>query len=263
MSGLVSGISKVFTSVASSVVNVGKAILGVGATTMTAGAASGAGSILGGGLNSVIGSITGGGVLANVLTGAIRQAAIGSLVGGAIGAITGAGFGKGALYGGLGGAALGGIQGLGGGLYSSTGLVPANTPSGMTPTGSAAATAAPSLPAAAAAPAAAAPSGGFASFLGSESGGALLSGLGQGVSAYAQARMEAAEREKDRDFLREKQETLTRSYDLPDTVMPGNNPGGGMAPTTLTPSGAPKPKASTRWRYQYDPSAGNVVRVPA
>ena len=42
MSGIVSGIGKVFSTVTSGVARVGKAIMGVGATTFTAGAATGA-----------------------------------------------------------------------------------------------------------------------------------------------------------------------------------------------------------------------------
>lgn len=103
MSGIVSGIGKAFTSVVSGVAKVGKAILGVGASVFTGGAASGAGGI---------GSIaSGGGVLGNIFSGAAKMA--------------------GNLF------APPGMAQAAGGLFSSAGLAPAATATGLSPLGKA------------------------------------------------------------------------------------------------------------------------------
>lgn len=253
MSGIVSGIGKVFTSVASGVAKVGKAVLGVGASLFTGGAASG------GAIGNVINSVSGGGVLGNVLTGAIKQAGIGALIGGAVGAMTGAGFGKGAMWGALGGAATGALSGSG--LFTAAGVTPADTPTGFAPTGRAATGGIGSdTVAAAAAPAATTGGGtGLMSFLNTEAGGGLVAGLGEGLMSYAQQKSEEEERQKDRDFLRAKEERLTRSYDVAPEALPG---GGTMAalPDTQRPSPAQKYE---RRRYVYNPGSKSIEMVPA
>ena len=83
MSGIVSGIGKVFSTVTSGVARVGKAIMGVGATTFTAGAATGAAPLASGGLAGIVQKFTGTSTLGNILTGAITQAGYGALIGGA------------------------------------------------------------------------------------------------------------------------------------------------------------------------------------
>lgn len=110
MSGVVSGITKVFSAVGSATARVGKAVAGVGASVFTAGAATGAGSLASGGLSGAVQSVAGKGVLSNVLTGAIKMAVPGAV----IGAVTGQGVMKGALMGGLGGAVMGGMGGMDG-----------------------------------------------------------------------------------------------------------------------------------------------------
>lgn len=251
MSGLVSGLTKVFTSVGSGIAKVGKAVLGVGASLFTGGAAPG-------GLGGVLNGLTGGGVLGNMLTGAIKQAGIGALIGGAIGAVSGAGFGKGALYGALGGAATGALSGSG--LFSAAGLTPADTPTGVTPTGSSAgsgaAAAAATAPVTAAAPSA---GKGLFSFLNSETGGSLIAGLGEGLMGYAQGKMEEKQREEDRQFLLDKEERLRRSYDVPVEALPGGGTGATL-PVTQRPTPAQK---YDRRRYEYNKSTGTIDTVYA
>jgi hypothetical protein len=252
MSGIVSGITKVFTSVASGVASVGKSILGVGATLFTGGAASG------GALGNVVNSVSGGGVLGNILTGAIKQAGIGALIGGAVGAMTGAGFGKGAMYGALGGAVTGGLSGAAGsGLFSAAGVTPADTATGMAATGSTAGSAAPSS--IAQAPGVTTGGGGFGQFLNSEAGGAMLGGLGEGIMGYTKMKAEEKERQRDRDYLLDKEMRVRDSYDVSPEALPG---GGTMAalPETQRPSPAQKYQ---RTRYDYDEASGRVIRVPA
>ena len=250
MSGIISGIAKVFTSVASGVAKIGGAVKGVGATLFTSGAASG------GAIGGVIKSVTGTGVLGNILTGAVKQAGIGALIGGAIGAATGQGFGKGALYGGLGGAVTGGLSGAG--LFSSAGVVPGDTATGVTPTGSSAGSGAAAAAATPAAPAAQTGNG-LGSFLNSETGGSLVAGLGEGLMSYAQGKADTQAREDDRQFLRDKEQRLTDSYNVAPEALPG---GGTMAalPTTQRPTPAQK---FERRRYQYNPESKQIESVSA
>jgi hypothetical protein len=147
MSGLVSGITKVFTSIGTGVAKLGSAVRGAGATLFTAGAATGSGltsaATQGGPLSGLLG---GGGALGNVLSGAIKQGLSGGLIGGAVGSLTGEGFAKGFKQGGIVGAIGGGL----GSFFSpaavaggdpgvdptTTGsIVPAESPTGAAPGG--------------------------------------------------------------------------------------------------------------------------------
>lgn len=280
MSGIASGIGKVFSTVGSAVARVGKAVTGVGATTFTAGAASAAPSMATGGLSGIVSSFTGGGVLGNIITGAVTQAGYGALIGGAVGAMTGQGFGKGALMGGLGGAVTGGLFGAAGvnpdpltkgfGQANQSGVVPVEgTATGAAPTGATAsapldvasgrvAQAHGDITGSVAAPAAAAPAasgGGFGSFLKSEAGGGLLAGVGKGLGAYMDAQNRSEEAEKDRDFLRDKEQRLQDSYKVDPSALHGT-----MSDTTARPTPAEK---YSRSRYEYDPAQGRIVQVPA
>lgn len=302
MSGIVSGITKTFQSVGSAVARVGSAVSAVGAATFTAGAATGAKSLASGGLSGVASSM-GGSVLGNVLTGAIKQAAVGAIIGGGISALTGNGFGKGALVGGLGGAVTGGLTGYassGNGLLpagtngaaTDTGLAAADTATGVSPTGvtqsapissrfgenvsaangrtgllsglndqTAALTA--GAGGAAAAPAAAAGGGGLLGFLGTETGGNVISGLGQGALAYYQnqsaekaRKMQAEEYDKGRAAELEKEMRIRNSYNMSPAAYESAAP----VDTTVRPTPA---QAYGRTRYSYDPEAGRVISVPA
>ncbi|MCV0395485.1 MAG: hypothetical protein K5872_22315 [Rhizobiaceae bacterium] len=280
MSGLVSGIGKIFQTVTSGIARVGKAVMGVGSTLFTAGAASGAAPMASGGLSGFIQNFTGGGVLGNVLTGAITQAGYGALIGGAVGALTGQGFGKGALMGGLGGALMGGIAGsqginldpfAGGQQATDSGITSSISPTGAAPTGQTKAI--PAMPPATDMPSArvaqafgeptiytpaegfGAPvrqgGGGLGQFLSSETGGSLIQGLGKGLGDYMAAKERKDAAEADRQFLREKEDRLRASYSVDPSVLHG----------PVTPStGRPTPDQKyARPRYRYDRASGSVV----
>ena len=305
MSGIVSGITKTFTAVGSAAARVGQSIAAVGATVFTSGAATGASSMASGGLSAAASSM--GGVLGNVLTGAIKQGAIGALIGGGISALTGNGFSKGALIGGLGGAVTGGLSGYAGSgtlpagaaapPAGDAGLAAANTATGVAPTG--VTQSAPNsarfgenIPAAsgksglaaglaqqsagimgaggavaagaAAAPAAAAAGGGgLMSFLGGETGGNIISGLGQGAMAYFEnqqedkkLKMQAEEYDKTRAAELEKEMRIRNSYAMGGGAYEGAMP----ADTTARPTPT---QAYGRTRYEYDSTSGKVISVPA
>ncbi len=278
MSGLVSGITKTFQAVGSAVARVGKAVTGVGATTFTAGAASAAPSMATGGLSGIVSKFTGGGVLGNIITGAVTQAGYGALMGGAVGALTGNGFGKGAMMGGLGGAVVGGLSGAAGvnldplskGQPDQSGVAPAQgTATGTAPTGQTSSADMPSNRVAqahgditgsvssAAAPAAAAASGGgFGKFLSSEAGGGLIAGVGKGLGAYMDAKQREDEAQKDRKFLRDKEQRLQDSYSVDPSALHGPAP----VDTTARPTPA---QAYGRTRYEYSPEQGRIIQVPA
>lgn len=283
MSGIASGIGKVFTSVVSGVRHIGQAVMGVGATAFTAGAANAAAPMATGGFSGVIQNLAGGGVLGNILSGAVRQAGYGALLGGAIGAATGQGFGKGALIGGLGGAVTGGLSGLGGGkgLFAAAGLqpggsgvIPGNTATGMVATGSTASGAGQPLqsgyagaPAQVAATTPTSAGGGLFSFLNSEAGGGLLAGLGQGLMGYQQAQAAADESQADRQFLLDKEQRLRDSYNIDPNLLPGNTPTYQPqalpgATTASSTASAQQPTTGAKFRYEYDPSVKKIVRVP-
>ncbi|GAA4108919.1 hypothetical protein ACFFTN_01500 [Aminobacter aganoensis] len=211
MSGVVSSIGKAFTSVVSGVAKVGKAVLGVGASVFTGGAAAGAG-----GLGSIA---SGGGVLGNILSGASKIA--GNLFGPP------------------------GMAQAAGGLFSSAGLAPAATATGLSPLGKA--------------------GGGLLDFLKSETGAGLISGIGGGLMEKAKLDAYSEEQEKDRGFLRAKEQRITDSYNVPDAAFAGNTTPPPAATAPQQPAaqampGAPK-AASQRFRYDYDPQSKRIVRV--
>lgn len=225
MSGIASGITKIFTTVGSAAARVGKAVAGVGSSLFTAGASTG----------GIASAASGGGVLGNILTGAVKQAGIGALLGGGVSAATGGDFGKGALWGGLAGAATGGLMGAAGAQQ----VVAAETPTGVAPTGNSA------VPAATAST-----SGGLMSFLQSEGGGALagnlIAGVGQGLSAYSAQKA-----------VEDQEKRLRKSYSVDPSVY--------VQPKATTPAGqlqTPQ-QAYSRMRNQYDPALGRIVKVPA
>ncbi|WP_395451206.1 hypothetical protein ACHMW7_16270 [Aminobacter sp. UC22_36] len=212
MSGVVSGIGKVFSSVVSGVAKVGKAVLGVGASVFTGGAASGAGGI---------GSIaSGGGVLGNILSGASKIA--------------------GNLF------APPGMAQAAGGLFSSAGLAPAATATGLSPLGKA--------------------GGGLFDFLKSETGAGLISGIGGGLMKKAEMDAYSEEQQKDRDFLRAKDQRVTDSYNLPDNAFAANTTPP-PAPAAAAPPAQPAqtmpgaPKSPQRFRYNYDSQTKRIERV--
>lgn len=286
MSGVVSGVGTIFSSVASTAVNVGSAIMGVGASLFTGGAATGA---AGGALGGMFG-----GTLGNVIGGAVRTGAIGALVGGAVGAATGQGFGRGALIGGLGGAAAGGLgaaMGPGGmmgqGAQQAAGGIapsPGQTPTGVTATGSMPAPQSTSgglfsstpmtqqgghLGAASTVPAAqgaAASGGGMGGLFQGETGGQILAGIGQGAMGWLQSRNQAREAEKNRAMQLEMQQRnhaeqraaenrLVGRYEGQPTFGRAQDSGEGRQ----TPGEKYARTSEPRARYMYDPAQGRIV----
>jgi hypothetical protein len=287
MSGVVSGVGKVFTSVVGGVAKVGKAILGVGTSVFTGGAAAGAG-----GLTGVVGSMGGGSVLGSILTGAITQAGVGALLGGVIGSVTGAGFGKGALYGALGGAVTGGLSGaMGGGLFQSAGL---GTPQAYAPSaggagaGRGATPGGPSLGGGTAV-ADTAGGGGLMSGLNKETLASMVGGAGDAVTGWLERKQIAEERQKDREVITDEQDRRyasykgvvpgalnTGTYDNSGIPTPGEKWGerqpmapqvgsqpapqqqvASIAPAAITP---PAQNAAQKFRYVYDKESGSVVQ---
>lgn len=298
MSGVLSGVTKVFSAVGSAAAKVTSSIASVGASVFTAGAATGAGSIAQGGLSNLFGS----GTLGKVLSGAVSRAVPGALMGGIAGAVTGQGFMKGAMMGGLGGAAFGGVEAAmgGGGLFQTSamnndptvkdpwggmrgedpgidytatgsiggGLMPdaemptvpvQKTGRNMTqggfdmgrfgdPAGAQGIDVLGAIDRTATSPSGQ-QSGGLLQkgldFLGSERGGNLLAGLGKGGMEYLQAKQIAEEKEKDREFLRQKQQTITNSYK--GTVGQSSAVGNATAQMQAKP------------RYMFDPGVGRIV----
>lgn len=266
MSGLVSSIGKTFQAIGSAATRVASSVLGVGAVTTTAGIASNAGSMASGGLNGFLSRLTGGGVLGNVISGAIKQAGYGAVLGGVVGMVTGQGFGKGALMGAAGGALTGGL--MAGLSPQPTGTLQASTPTGLAPSGATAGISAsgvgstnlggsslvtgPGQAAAAAARTAATTStvpssgGGLMRFLNSETGGGLIAGLGKGAADYftmkSKIDAEKAMQERELGYLEDKDKRIQDSYSVADS------------------SFAAPPK---QMRYEYDPQKGKIVMVGA
>ena len=284
MSGVVSAVGTVFSSVASTAANVGSAIMGVGASLFTGGAATG---VAGGALGGMFG-----GTLGNVIGGAVRTGAIGALVGGAIGAATGQGFGRGALIGGLGGAAMGGLgaaMGPGGmmgqGAQQAAGITaaPGQTATGMAASGNIGTPqstmpgllnstpmtqqvppiGASTVPAA---QGAAAAGGGMGGLFQGETGGQILAGLGQGAMGWLQSRNQAREGERnrahelallrERDAMNQAAETRQEQrYAGMPTFAAAQDSGEGRQ----TPGEKYARTSQSSGRYMYDPQQGRIV----
>lgn len=258
MSGVVSGITKVFSAVGQTAAKVSQAVVGVGASAFTAGAATGARSMAVGGLSGVAGS-AGRTTLGNMISGAVRQAGYGALIGAGVGAVTGQGALKGAMYGGLGGALTGAVSGAmqptalgaGGVPAGGTGVQPNSyAPTGINPAGSAMPAVTPPSQSPILQPAASTVNtagGGLGSkiknFLFSEGGGQMIAGLGGGLLQGMAKRDELAAAKEladaDRRFILEREQRLTNSYNVDPTALAG----------------------SRSKRYRFDPDIGEVVPV--
>jgi hypothetical protein len=193
MSGAVSAIGKVFSSVAGGISTaVGSAVSGVGAIVGTA--ASAGASLFSGGGSSLLSSLTGGGggILGSLLNGAVNVVSQG--VGGIIN--TGS-----QLLGGLGEATS---SGLGGGMAAGASAVGAEAPSFLSKAGS---------------------------FLGSEQGAGLIGGLGKGLMEYEKMEQDAKERQKDRDYLLGKEMRIRNSYNVDPASLPNGASAGPGDPT--------------------------------
>lgn len=232
MSGVVSGIAKVFTPLVSVATKIIKPVAAVGATLFTGGAAMGAGPAMAGGLGGLLSL---GGMLASVAGTAFGRAGfqqVGSQGSGTSTEWMGGGGGSRGLMPGTVG------EGLSSGSSSYGG-------DGMAFSGTYAddlgATTQQSI---------ATPTGGRGLF-GSVQGGSLLAGLGGGLAQWMQARQDERmldkqlnSREKiaqnELDFMRDKEERVRDSYRVNPSV---------------------HEQAPKRVRYQYDPTSGQVVPV--
>ena len=285
MSGLVSGVTKIFSSIGTGVAKLGSAVRAVGASLFTAGAATGTGvaSAASGGFGGLLG---GGGVLGNMLGGAVKQAVSGGLIGGIIGGVTGQGFGAGLKQGALSGAVSGGVGAGVEGLFATpsgvdpmtTGstepLVRANTPTGAAPnirrvggagsqpgnfgglgTAAMAATAGAGAGAGAGGTTAGGGGllGGLGNFLKTEGGAGLISGLGAGIGEYMKAKSEQEIAEADRQFLLDKERRITEGYDVPTSALVGGT--ARAADTTVRPTPA---QAYGREAWRYNPATGQI-----
>lgn len=254
MSGVASAIGKIFSTVGSAAARVSSSVAGIGATVFTAGAAGGAGAMASGGLNGIIQNVAGNGVIANVLSGAVRQAGYGAVMGAVGSATSGGNPLKGALAGGLGGAALGGLSGFAGtgagsSIASATnggprfgrGVVTAETPTGLAPSGRGGR-----------APTASVAGGG--GILNNPLTGQIVTGLGKGLSQGLQARALGKEQQRQRDFTAAQQQKISDSFSVdPSAYRPQD---GGVSANS-----APPGPAATR--YRYDTDLKKIVREAA
>jgi hypothetical protein len=224
MSGIVSGLGKIFTSVASRLSTaLGSAVTGVGATVATAGAATG-GGLFSGGISSIVGGLgTGTGVLGNILNGVVNVATKG----------------------------LGGLVETG--MSAGRGLMSAFSPA-VDAAASTAGIGGMAQGAAEAAP-------GFfdkaGDFLTSEAGAGLIGGLGKGWAEYEKAQMEQEESQKDRDYLLAKEMRIRDSYNVPGSALPD-----GASTGVVNDANRPTPATQYGRDFDmvYDPELGRIVR---
>jgi hypothetical protein len=239
MSGVISGIAKIFKPIVSVATKIIKPIAAVGATLFTGGAALGAGPAIGGGLGGILSL---GGTLANIAGTAFGRAGW-----------------QGAGAQGSGTATAWGGQDVGGGGSPPRGLMSGTVGNGLGEGSSSYDGGGMSF------------SGNYAEgvgdvtqqnittpttgggLFGSVQGGSMLAGLGGGLSQWMQSRqeqrmMEAQLKSREKiaqnelDFMRDKEERVRDSYRV--------------APSAHE-------SAPQRVRYQYDRESGRVVPVSA
>lgn len=220
MSGFVTSIGKVFTTVAKGVSTVlGKAVTGVGAVAGTAGAAAG-GGVTSGAL-AAAGSMpfSGSGLLSTLLGGA--RNVVGAIGSGA----------KGLLAGAADVASSATADATAAGVLKG-GMVPKTAGSSFLSKAG--------------------------DFLKSEGGAGLIAGLGKGLGALAEARMNSEERQKDRDFLFDKEMRIRDSYELPADVLPDGRSTGVVKDTAQRPT--PDQAYGRGYAWVYKPDLGRMVK---
>lgn len=291
MSGIVKSVAKVFKKVTKSLGKILPAVLAVGATVFTAGAALGLPGMAGG-WGGAVSSIFGtGSTLSNVLSGAVTQAGYGAAIGG-VGSMLGGGkfsqgAGMGAVAGAIGGGLMGGM-GYGTDILGKSSAV-GNAPGGatsrfdaagqavqqggagnMTPGGvadyaaskgfgSSAAIPASTIAAPVAAPVASGAGNGLLGWAQNNQTlvGNTLSGLGSGLMQGMAAKEATAAAEKE-------QRRITGSYNVDPSALAGlgaSNQTNPQLPTPTEKYAQVTVPQSGKGRYVYDKDAGTVVWV--
>lgn len=96
-------------------------------------------------------------------------------------------------------------------------------------------------------------------FVGTEAGASMVAGLGKGLGSFAEAKMEQQEKQKDRQFLLDKEQRLRDSYEMPTTALPDGASTGVVTDPTKRPTPA---QSYARTEYVYDANLGRMVKVP-
>lgn len=94
-------------------------------------------------------------------------------------------------------------------------------------------------------------------FLTSEAGVGLIGGLGEGLMKQEEIDAAAEERQKDRDYLRAKEQRLQDSYSVPSSVL---GPDTKYVDTPNLPT--PEQKFGRGFHFEYDPATEKTVKVP-
>jgi len=292
MGSLVSGITKLFTSIGSGIAagaaTLGNAVRAVGSTLFTGMAATGTG-MAGASASGPLANLLGGGsTLSNILGGALKQGLATGLVGGVVGAATGQGFGTGFKQGAMTGAIMGGFSGAftPTGMGSATGTdmgvdMAGNSSSDMLfgasgdnlLTGNAGASTSPYAGAGVFPPAPNAPvaptlgagsatggtggqTGGLGDFFKSEGFAGMMGGIGEQMISERQIEALMESRELDREFLREQQQRKTDSYDVDASAMLGTPPPVQPASTAAGRRSARADASTPKWKY--NPGSGMI-----
>jgi hypothetical protein len=301
MSGVLKSIGKIFTKVIKVVKKVLPYALAIGAAVVTGGAALGvfaAGSWAAGGLAGIasgaLGSIGGTAFAASklgmILSSAAVTAGYGAMVGGATAALTGGKIGKGILrgaaIGGLTGGVAGAITGGGGLLGATTAAQKVAALDGAPAVGTGGFYAGTPAQVAATAPLGTAAPGTVAAGAGAGGGlfgmsptnaltaatlaGPVISGIGQGVGNYAQAKSQEDMAQAERDRVTDNYSTGGNSLLVPGATGKGllnqPQPYAGFTPTN-TGAGFPTPakRFSDEYgagRWVFDSVQGKIVFQP-
>ena len=96
-------------------------------------------------------------------------------------------------------------------------------------------------------------------FVGTEAGASMVAGLGKGLGSFAEAKMEQQEKQKDRQFLLDKEQRLRDSFEVPTSALPDGASTGVVNDPTKRPTPA---QSYARTEYVYDANLGRMVKVP-
>jgi hypothetical protein len=240
MSSLVSGITKVFSSLGSGLATgaatLGSAIRGIGASFFTAGAATGQSAASGTGIFSKL--FGGGSTLGNIFSGV--SSVLGGGPGAAIPALAAGGAAGAAAIPAVAGTAatgLGTAMNAGAGPWGPLGL--AESATGFAPAGVSASTG----------------FGKVADFFGSTAGTNLLTaagGIGESISEYQKIKSQEDMNQANIDYLNERQAKITEGYTVPNSALAGGTTWSGDAPVV-------KKKGGAAW--EYDDKTGKIIKA--